>query len=130
MNILYWTVRGIGNSDARLTLKYFYLSHKPSLIFIAEPTINFHQVPAWYCPSISVSKYCINNRGSLLPNLWALWGNDLLATVIFISDQGIAFFLANLGHSVVGTVWQNSLPHALALDFFRDRCGLPNYRFP
>jgi len=25
-----------------------------------------------------------------LPNLWAIWGNDLLATVIFVSDQCIA----------------------------------------
>jgi hypothetical protein len=52
--------------------------------------INFHQVPAWYWQSIGVSKYCINNRGSSLPNLWALWGNDLLTTVIFVSDHCIA----------------------------------------
>lgn len=90
MNILYWNVRGIGNADTRLALKNFYLSHKPSLIFIAEPMINFHQVPAWYWPSIGVSKYCINNRGSALPNLWALRGNDLHATIIFVSDQCIA----------------------------------------
>jgi hypothetical protein len=64
----------------------------------------------------------INNRAPLLPNLWALWGKDLLATV--------ADFLANLGHSMVGTNWLDTLPSALRFDFFRDRCGLPNYRFP
>ena len=48
MNILYWNVRGIGNSDTRLALKIFYLSHNPILMFVAEPMINFHQVPAWY----------------------------------------------------------------------------------
>ena len=37
-----------------------------------------------------MSKYCINNRGPLLPNLWALKGNDFLATIIFVSDQSIA----------------------------------------
>ena len=25
-----------------------------------------------------------------MPNLWALWGNDVIATVIFVSDQCIA----------------------------------------
>jgi hypothetical protein len=100
MNVLYWNVRGIGNPDTRLALKKIYLSHKPSLIFIAEPMINFHQVPAWYWPSIGVSKYCINNRGSLLPNLWALWGNDLLATVIFVSDQCIALKISRFQSTV------------------------------
>jgi hypothetical protein len=90
MNILFWNVRGIGNSETRIALKNFCLSHKPSLIFVAEPMVNFAQIPAWYWPTIGVSKYCINNRGPLLPNLWALWGNDLCATVIFLSDQCIA----------------------------------------
>jgi len=90
MNILYWNVRGIGNSDTRLALKNLFLSHKPSLIFVAEPMVNFLQIPAWYWPSIGVNKYCINNRGPLLPNLWALWGTDLTATVVFVSDQCIA----------------------------------------
>jgi len=28
------------------------------------------------------------------------------------------------------TVWLPSLPEYLKVDFFRDICGLPNYRFP
>lgn len=64
------------------------------LIFIAEPMINFAQVPSWFWPSIGVSKYCINNRGPLLPNIWALWGSDLLATIVYVSDQCIALELA------------------------------------
>jgi hypothetical protein len=82
MNILFWNVRGIGNSETRIALKNFCLSHKPSLIFVAEPMVNFAQIPAWYWPTIGVSKYCINNRGPLLPNLWALWGNDLFFCLI------------------------------------------------
>jgi len=38
--------------------------------------------------------------------------------------------LANLGHSMVGSVWLDSLPDEMKTDFFRDRCGLQNYRFP
>jgi hypothetical protein len=60
------------------------------LLFIAEPMVNFAQIPAWYWPTIGVTKYCINNRGCLLPNLWDLWGNEVLATVVFVSDQCIA----------------------------------------
>ena len=38
--------------------------------------------------------------------------------------------LANYGHYVVDTVWLDSLPTELAQDFFGDRFGLLNYRFP
>lgn len=69
MNFLYWNIRGIGNSDARIALKNFYMSHKPMLTFIAEPKIYFVNIHAWYWPTIGVSKHCINNRGFLLPNL-------------------------------------------------------------
>jgi hypothetical protein len=37
--------------------------------------------------------------------------------------------LADFGHSITGSVWIGSLPRPLAADFFRDRVGLPNYRF-
>ena len=67
MNFLNWNVRGIGNSDTRIALKNLYLSHKPMLIFIAQPMITI-RIP--------------------------------------------------------------SLPDDLKVDFFRDKCGLPNYRFP
>jgi len=90
MNFLYWNVRGIGNSDIRIALKKLYMSHKPMLIFIVGPMVNFAQISAWYWLTICVSKYCINNRGPLFTNLWALWGNASLATVIFVSDQCIA----------------------------------------
>jgi len=48
MNILYWNVRGIGNSDTRLALKKLFMSHKPILIFVTEPMVNFAQIPTWY----------------------------------------------------------------------------------
>ena len=89
MNILYWNIRGICNSETRTALKNLYSTHKPMLIFIAEPKIDFVNIPVWYWPTIGVTKYCINNRGSLLPNLWALWGNDVIAMVIFVFDQCI-----------------------------------------
>jgi hypothetical protein len=89
MNILYWNIRGICNFETCTALKNFYLTHKPMLILIAEPKIDFVNIPAWYWPTIGVTKYCINNRGSPLPNLWALWGNDVSASYSFGSKKKI-----------------------------------------
>ena len=109
MNILYWNIRGIGNSDTRIALKKLFLSHKPSLIFLAEPMVNFVSIPAWYWPSIGVSKYCINNRGPLRPNLWALWGNDLMATVIFVFDQCITLEISCFQSTVyIAAIYANT----------------------
>nr|ABE87589.2 RNA-directed DNA polymerase (Reverse transcriptase); Ribonuclease H; Endonuclease/exonuclease/phosphatase [Medicago truncatula] len=90
MIILYWTVRGIDNVDTKIALKNFFNCHKPLLIFVAEPMIAFESVPPWYWDSIGVSKYCVNGREILQPNLWALWGREVSAIVMFISDQCIA----------------------------------------
>jgi len=38
--------------------------------------------------------------------------------------------MASLGHDLTGTVWFDTLPPLLSLDFFRDRIDLPNLRFP
>jgi len=38
--------------------------------------------------------------------------------------------LDDFGHSIMGSVWVGSLPRSLVADFFHDRVGLPNYRFP
>ncbi|KEH41590.1 endonuclease/exonuclease/phosphatase family protein [Medicago truncatula] len=61
---------------------------------------HFAQIPSWYWPSIGVTKYCINDRGSSIPNLWALWGNYVIATVIFISDQCIALEISCFNSTV------------------------------
>ncbi|RHN76470.1 putative endonuclease/exonuclease/phosphatase [Medicago truncatula] len=98
MIALYWNVRGFGNSDTKIALKNFYLSHKPTFIFLAEPMISFSHVPSWYWHGIGVNKCCLNNRGPRLPNLWALWNDEVPVVVIFNSDQCIA----------LEVTWQNS----------------------
>ena len=69
----------------------------------------------------------------LLRNRWhnaRSLGIQVISSHIFWEGNCSADYLANLGHSVVGEIWLDTLPPALTLDFFRDRCGLPNYRFP
>jgi len=93
MNVLYWNVRGFGNSDTKIALNNFYMSHKPIIIFLAKPMITFAQVPSWYWHRIGVTKYCTNVRDDLMPNLWALWGVEVTVYVIFVSSQCIALEL-------------------------------------
>jgi len=68
MILLYWNARGIGNDDTKITLQNYFTSHRPLLIFIAEPMIAIENVPPWYWDNIGVSKFCVNSRDSLQPN--------------------------------------------------------------
>jgi len=77
------------NLNTRVTLKNLLMSHKPVLIFLVEPMITFSQVHPWFWQSIGVTKYCINDGGSLMSNLWVFWGRDINPTVIFVSAQCI-----------------------------------------
>lgn len=47
---------------------------------------------------------------------------------IFREGNCCADLVANMGHSHQGIVWLSVLPQALQADFFRNRCGMPNYR--
>ncbi|KEH26820.1 hypothetical protein MTR_6g075360 [Medicago truncatula] len=68
----------------------------------------------------------LRNRWHNARNLWI----QVIASHIYREGNCCADYLANMGHSVVGAVWLDSLPLALGFDFFRDRSGWPNYRFP
>jgi len=57
-------------------------------------------------------------------------GIQVISSHIFRESNCCADKLAAMGHSIVGAVWLDNLPSDLRLDFFRDRCGFPNYRFP
>jgi len=57
-------------------------------------------------------------------------GVQIISSHIFREGNYCADRLANRGHLIQRSVWLASLPTELHLDFFRDRVGLPNYRFP
>jgi hypothetical protein len=83
MIVMYWNACGFGNSDTKIALKNLYVSNKPVFIFSAKPMISFLLVPSWYWHGIGVTKICcLNDRGHLLPNLWALWRDEVNAIVI------------------------------------------------
>ena len=56
-------------------------------------------------------------------------GIRALCSHVFHEGNCCADKLVDYGHSITGTVWFGSLPKSLSTDFFRDRVGLPNYRF-
>ncbi|AES88226.2 transmembrane protein, putative [Medicago truncatula] len=58
------------------------------------------------------------------------WVFRLSLLTFFREGNCCADKLASLGHYRVGEVWMDNVPTDLSLDFFRDRCGLPNYRLP
>jgi len=64
------------------------------MTFIAEPMIDVSQIPDWYWRSIGVFKFFVNDKGSALPNLWALWRNSSSPIVIFVSSQCIILELS------------------------------------
>lgn len=69
----------------------------------------------------------------MLRNRWhnaCQLGVQVISSHIYREGNVCADRLANMGNSVQGAVWLSSLPPALGSDFFRDRCGLPSYRFP
>jgi len=57
-------------------------------------------------------------------------GIQVISSHIFREGNCCANKLANMGHDITSAVWIDTLPTSVGLDFFRDRCGLPNYRFP
>lgn len=56
-------------------------------------------------------------------------GISILSLHIFREGNCCAEKLANHGHEIANVFWWDSLPSFLREDFFRDRFGLPNYRF-
>jgi ribonuclease HI len=102
--------------------------------------IEFAASKGWrhlWVESDSSSAILIFSNYSLVPiklrNRWynaRQLGIQVISSHIFREGNCCADKLANMGHSMVGEIWLNALPADLKYDFFRDRCGLPNYRFP
>jgi len=57
-------------------------------------------------------------------------GISTICSHIYREGNCCADKMASLGHDLSDTVCFDVLPPSLYLDFFRDRNGLPNYRFP
>lgn len=102
--------------------------------------IEFAACKGWrhlWLESDSTSALLIFSNPLLVPirlrNRWhnaRLLGTHVLSSHIFREGNTCADKLASLGHNIDGTVWLDTFPTSVTYDFFRDRSGLPNYRFP
>ncbi|XP_024632809.1 uncharacterized protein [Medicago truncatula] len=113
-----------------------YHSEVLAIILSMEHT-SFHGWRNIWLESDSSSALLIISNSSLVPimlrNRWhntRSLGIQIISSHIFHEGNCSADRLANMGHTMQGSVWLNVLPSELHLDFFRDRLGLPNYRFP
>ncbi|KAL4204254.1 hypothetical protein AMTRI_Chr01g108860 [Amborella trichopoda] len=78
MKLMFWNVRGLGNSRARRALKDIVHSTKPEIIVVVEPNIFFGDLPISFLKSITYSIDVIqNSRDISKPNLWILWRVDI-----------------------------------------------------
>ena len=87
--------------------------------------------------SDSTSALMVFSNSTLVPCLLRKrWHNtrglgiQVISSHIFREGNSCADTLADRGHVIQGSVWFDTLPAGLHMDFYRDRTGLPNYRFP
>lgn len=69
MKSLFWNLRGLANSPARLALKRFLLLYKPDFCFVSEPWLNIDNFPRGWFDRIGYKLFAMNDRNDLLPNL-------------------------------------------------------------
>jgi hypothetical protein len=96
MKCLYWNVRGLANSPTKLALKKLILDNKPVLCFVYEPWISVDRISISWLNRVGMKIIAVNNRGSLLPNLWCLCSIHLNPVILAINDQLISISL-NVG---------------------------------
>jgi ribonuclease HI len=87
--------------------------------------------------SDSTSALMVFTHRSLVPillrNRWynaCNRGIQVITSHIFREGNCCADSLANLGHSIQGTVWFSVLPQTIQTNFFLDRTGFPRSRMP
>lgn len=74
---------------------------------------------------IALRNLCLSHNPGII-----FLAEPIISSHIFREGNCCADMLANMGHTMQGSVWLDLFPAELYLDFFWDRVGLPNYRFP
>ncbi|KAL6194865.1 hypothetical protein ACLB2K_035940 [Fragaria x ananassa] len=82
MNVLYWNIRGVGNSDFQSELLNICRTQKPDLVCISEPMVAFDSISSAFWFALNLDFVTVNDRGSRLPNLWLLRGCHVPSPVI------------------------------------------------
>lgn len=89
MKFLYWNARGIANDDTRRVFRNLIRLHKPTVVCLSEPFIQFSAIPQAFWRSLGVFPFATNSRGAQDPNLWFLCHEDLKPQLLSSTDQQI-----------------------------------------
>lgn len=55
----------MGNIDTQLHLFQMLSKHKPEFLFLAEPLVAHHTIPAWYWKKLNLHNCVTNNRNTI-----------------------------------------------------------------
>lgn len=91
MKCIYWNARGLANHPTKLAHKKFYELHKPDFIFIAEPWMAKENFPESVWRKLNMKCFAVNDRSSMLPNLWCICSVNLDPSIMVLTDQFVAF---------------------------------------
>jgi len=64
MKCFYWNIRGVGNLESQIHLFHMVKRHKPDMLFLAEPLIDFSSFPSWFWHKLNLHKHALNNTNS------------------------------------------------------------------
>lgn len=90
MKCLYWNLRGLANSPTKLALKKLLSKYKPDVCFISEPWMLVSDLSPRWLLNLGLKVFCVNDRNSLIPNLWCLCPIHLSPNLISVDDQQIS----------------------------------------
>lgn len=93
MKCFFWNLRGLANSPTKLALKKLLVLHKPDICFIAEPWMNISKFSKLWLDRLGMKICCVNNRGSLLPNLWCFCSKSISPVLVNVDEQQITLHI-------------------------------------
>ncbi|WCJ17603.1 hypothetical protein M5689_000008 [Euphorbia peplus] len=80
MKVLFWNCRGIAHPPTQRLLYSFFMQYHPDFICLAEPMINFSDLPTRYLVNMGMRLVVVNDRA--LPSLWVFCQNDITSITL------------------------------------------------
>jgi hypothetical protein len=91
----------MANSPTRLALKRLINIHHPDFIFIAEPWMKIEDLPRRWLVNLNLKVFAMNNRNSMLPNLWCICKQHFDPVIIASDSQQVTFSIIDNDKSIV-----------------------------
>ncbi|KAI9201019.1 hypothetical protein LWI28_016717 [Acer negundo] len=70
INVLFWNYRGIRGEPMRRVLRELCRLHKPALVCIVEPMVDFSSISSGFLSSLGLRLVGMNDRGGLILTIW------------------------------------------------------------